>query len=219
MNSDGGGEGENKCFTVVWTNLSALRRRRQPGHHDSERGGGGRGKRANSLCHGHEIQAGEMKKREGERGWERGRENSLCLGHEMGRWKKKERESCFHQATGERYVPPPLPPPRAEFTRMVQHQLIIPSLPPPFGDTEWWKSLPQNLWHFLMACQGRMSQHCWTTPGEGGVGGGRGFRPWVWWASAFIWACAFASLWASCAAGCKLQAREWKSGILKAPGK
>lgn len=75
----------------------------------------------------------------------------------------------------------PLPPPHAtggcsvapqgaKFTRLIQHQLII--LQPRLLLSllliwRQWDSLPQNLGHFLMTCQGRMSQRCMKRHGGG----------------------------------------------------
>lgn len=73
---------------------------------------------------------------------------------------------CSHHATGGSSVPPR----GAKFTRMTQHQLII--LQPCLLLSlllVWrqWESLPQNLGHFLMTCQGRMSQRCMKRHGGG----------------------------------------------------
>lgn len=75
---------------------------------------------------------------------------------------------CSHHATGGSSVPPS--PRGAKFTRMTQHQLII--LQPCLLLSlllVWrqWESLPQNLGHFLMTCQGRMSQRCMKRHGGG----------------------------------------------------
>lgn len=83
---------------------------------------------------------------------------------------------CSHHATGEGSVPPPphpSPPGGAKFTRMIQQQLLI--LQPPTSLLSllliWrrWESLPQNLGHFLMTCQGRMWQRRMKRRGGGGA--------------------------------------------------
>lgn len=110
----------------------------------------------------------------------------------------------------------------AEVACTVQYQLFVTNLPRlrPFC-REQQKSLPQNLWHFLMTCQGRMSQHSWETR----VRGKKSYKPWAKFMCVCIHLsvcvmCAFVCLCVcACAVGCKLQAIEWKSGILKAMGK
>lgn len=69
-----------------------------------------------------------------------------------------------------KFCAPPPSPRGAKFTRMTQHQLII--LQPCLLLSlllVWrqWESLPQNLGHFLMTCQGRMSQRCMKRHGGG----------------------------------------------------
>ena len=147
----------------------------------------------------------------------------MCITYKDNRRRAERDNRLLASCHGEKVMRPW----RAESTRMVQHQLII---PPPslclrtfclFGGRERRKSLPQNLWHFLMTCQGSKSQYrCSKTQARGR----KGFKPWAKFVCVRVHLsarlCVSVRLCVrACAVGCKLRAIEWKSGILKALGK
>ena len=99
--------------------------------------------------------------------WPKGKNNwRLQRGQDRTGGERRETIGCCLGATGEGYATL-----RAEFTRMVQHHLppSLASIPSArFGGREQRKSLPRNLWHFLMSRQARVSQYCGKTQGKGG---------------------------------------------------
>lgn len=152
-------------------------------------------------------------KQQGSGAWRRGKERT---GGEQ-----RDSIGCLHHATREGSVTP-----RAQFTRMIQHQLIVPHPP----------SAP-SLLPVLMQRAGEITPPEPATlfndmSGQNVIallkrqGGGNALSLEL---RVCVCMCVFAFMCActcvfvppvcACAVGCKLQANEWKSGILKALGK